>query len=1703
MSTPESESVLPQETVSQPLLPVTTGASSEDAFPDFSDPNLFSGSAAASNSNPTVLTSDAASETLSELSSAVSSATSPTSNTSASPGSKFLLPVPTPSSNTSQASFALSEVNMCSEGGGLDKLPPEIAAADISISADGSFVETTSGLAARELKHRYDQQLGVNKDVRSPYNITAIINQHGKQVYRVGLRSQAQAQDQMLTPELETPPTVASASVSQSQRKRRSRMSITSVFKSSSAQRPPEDAKASSTSVGPSGAPRKLRKPRSIPDFASVASGYFGDAVGSPAPSTGRAHSHSVTGADMPRPIVQTVSVPETPAQPTGDVFSSVMGWTGVPASPMTSSGMTPSSRSLLTPSDTPSQSPLEICSQHSKEMFEQPFGRNVSFDSPFRSSAIFLPSVIREMQSFESAKTARADTHVRSPVGTPHRPDSLNSLASERSVLSDIASDSSLDSNSAAPCTASRAVPSPESCMYTRYPTAVFDVIQNYRGLPMFDTLSAASRQPTIKMSLSSLDGAIPRDDPRFVIWGDVSTNDNGNDAERMSLHESASTRSNSRPQSHSFSSHSRKRSLRAKSQGIPEVREPSPERETGQTDDGSSVDGLNGSRRMLMAATIERWIAQLTSQFDYDELLIFFLTYRTYIGAIDLCHLLICRFHWALEEPSTPQEVMVKQIVRVRTFVAIRYWLLTFFRVDFLTNRELCLLFANWLNALWRDPILDKYNDARNIVKKLKKVAKDCKDAHSRQNKSSSSFEKKGKVMQSIDKILGDLSNGVNFAATLRKVTAAQHEEEDSDVDLDFNPEESSPFSDAAGVQGFASFANQLGPGDSTLASKPDTSVAASPPRPTNSTSRILLQQPLHLTILQHARVMHPGSHLPLTETPSVLPGHHSALSRVVVNTIGRLGRWKRVLSSRSPSTPLPPSGDVSAFDLELNATGDLFAVRGGVGEYLKMIDPATSSPITPIAPELPQVTVSTLGEDKEESSPLSPLLTPTPSPQGSEPTNRTPLAKHADLRPDSPASTLSAEGLQSQMSALEPASPVHRTLSRIRSTDRAESVRSGSSGSFGSLRTTSYLGNSISTPQHQSFPDVVSIDDLDYLSDNSSGESGPARPPGLRPTKRLPNRRDFEFVHRSVDSVSSMGIISRGSVALSEHVGSERSSYSSPRGGLGPTLQQWQVNALIDDLSDDGNDPGDAEAALRRLEGQINYKQQKHKEAKVDGWVRTIQERMAAGDFGHEQTRNLSDDEGDGYESEDDYGMENSRAPDSSGNEEDVTISLPRSSLDSLSSPPSYDAAARSDMNVGAEAVTPTARQTSHPMSSPASEAKPKIDEAVPEEILLSRLPSRSSTSNGESVNSSPPQRNGHSAYTLTKQPGLPIAHRSFILHYRSETLAQHFAVIEREIFLGIKFEELVSEEWMSSTEDFDVRDWMQFLRDRRRKVELRGRGKISVLSAARARFNLVSNFVVSEIALTNPHDRVYIVSKFIRIAWKTYIHNNFATLVAIISGLSSEWVRKAMKRSWSRVGMWEIRVFEDLKAFCTSEEDFHYIRKAIAAIVDAKPLNASGQDDAATTSTGPTDAVSSGNKSKSTADGKVVVPSSCVPFIGVYLSQLHRFRRLPDLIDPSAPTETVDTDPDTGNFKAPAHPEVFSDLRPLPSSMQIEPLINVQKQRKIAGVIKALVAGQHLANKVEVDMDKRLLSRCLKLSALDFDTLQRIFGVYSDY
>lgn len=116
--------------------------------------------------------------------------------------------------------------------------------------------------------------------------------------------------------------------------------------------------------------------------------------------------------------------------------------------------------------------------------------------------------------------------------------------------------------------------------------------------------------------------------------------------------------------------------------------------------------------------------------------------------------------------------------------------------------------------------------------------------------------------------------------------------------------------------------------------------------------------------------------------------------------------------------------------------------------------------------------------------------------------------------------------------------------------------------------------------------------------------------------------------------------------------------------------------------------------------------------------------------------------------------------------------------------------------------------------------------------------------------------------------------------------------------------------------------------------------------------------------------------------------------------------------------------------------------------------------------------------------------------------MYLSELYRYSLLPDLIDPTAPHDHVNIDPETNTFEPPAHPEVFSNLVPLPPSVQLEPLINVHKQRLVAGVVKSLVSGQHLAAKVQYPIEKKLFQKCLRLRGLPAETLQRAMDLYSN-
>lgn len=632
-------------------------------------------------------------------------------------------------------------------------------------------------------------------------------------------------------------------------------------------------------------------------------------------------------------------------------------------------------------------------------------------------------------------------------------------------------------------------------------------------------------------------------------------------------------------------------------------------------------------------------------------------------------------------------------------------------------------------------------------------------------------------------------------------------------------------------------------------------------------------VLQQPLHRAIMEHR----PSLSASVSPTAAVTPHPPSALSRALANTVGRLGRWKRALNSGSRQAGNPASTGVSAFDLELSPEGDLLHVRGGTEQFLNVFEMPHRGSMSVVHPVPPNIASLQLTVD-----PLTPSEPPHPTPPIPPPAFTTETADAADTAgaidatdttepplppPDaSPArSSLSiseeatnvAQEVEASTSSLPKASLRGKTISRVSTSSTS------SSSSYGVPvipQSTFHTGRSVQDRSWQL--DIVSIDDLDLSDTSSIISEGPVPPPGLRRLpRRLPLRRDFEFVDRNRDSVSSMGFASQDESAASAS-NSRRSSAVSGvmEGGLGNTIQQWQVNALIDSLSED-EDEGDVEDALRRLEGQMNPKKKRANETKVDNWVRTIRERVAAGDYGNEAPRYLSDD-GEDMASE-------------LGTFEDIGVlgSAPISAVSSPSRPGSPASVRRvSSFGLLVESSTPTPgpalpsqlAPTPSTVSRSAEDKKPAIEDVLPPEILQGRLAAPAPVT---TVSAPKPS-------ATARIPTVPGRARSWVLAVPTVALAIHFSMIDRELFLAIKFEELVSDDWRSSeaAQAANVLDWSQFLKDRAR---LKAQGvegyPTSALVAARARFNLLTNFVISEIVEAVPAERLTLAAKFIRVAW----------------------------------------------------------------------------------------------------------------------------------------------------------------------------------------------------------------------------------------
>lgn len=121
----------------------------------------------------------------------------------------------------------------------------------------------------------------------------------------------------------------------------------------------------------------------------------------------------------------------------------------------------------------------------------------------------------------------------------------------------------------------------------------------------------------------------------------------------------------------------------------------------------DDRSIVRYAPSTGAVTAASPPRLVAEITSPsfLDYDLLSDFFLTFRSFLEPTDLLRMLFARLRWALAQGD--QEIGT--VVRVRTFVALRHWILNYFMDDFVVDHELRVTFCDLLNDLMDELPLD----------------------------------------------------------------------------------------------------------------------------------------------------------------------------------------------------------------------------------------------------------------------------------------------------------------------------------------------------------------------------------------------------------------------------------------------------------------------------------------------------------------------------------------------------------------------------------------------------------------------------------------------------------------------------------------------------------------------------------------------------------------------------------------------------------------------------------------------------------------------------------------------------------------------------------------------------------------------------------------------------------------------------------
>ena len=213
-----------------------------------------------------------------------------------------------------------------------------------------------------------------------------------------------------------------------------------------------------------------------------------------------------------------------------------------------------------------------------------------------------------------------------------------------------------------------------------------------------------------------------------------------------------------------------------------------------------------------------------------------------------------------------------------------------------------------------------------------------------------------------------------------------------------------------------------------------------------------------------------------------------------------------------------------------------------------------------------------------------------------------------------------------------------------------------------------------------------------------------------------------------------------------------------------------------------------------------------------------------------------------------------------------------------------------------------------------------------------------------------------------------------------------------------------------------------------------------------------------------------------------------------------GLQSADIER-LKRTWNRVPAYEMRLFGQLRFFCSHLRNFRLLREASDSL--ASQWGPPGQDASAPVELPGVPGVipffgACTIMSANAAATLELMRSLCLP-TGLILRDLAVSLELPTLLDPSSPRAPAVINPETGYLFGYSDPSTFAELPPLPADMALRPLVNVHKYRSIAATIQKVMTFKELADCYPYEPELATYRKCLMLTCLSPALVSQLSGV----